>query len=462
MNLTVLIGSLFVLLIIVLYGLVAGLKVKTSSDFFLAGGHQGFIPIIATQVATGLGAGSMIGWVGFGYLYGFGVLFYALAAIIGLIILLNVAGTFIQKNNIYTVPDWITHSLGEDKWLRGISAIMSIWVLVGAWAAMTIGIGTVINQLTDFPVIYGSIIGGLTVLVYCCIGGLVSVIKTDILCFVLLWIGVLVILPSAVSDAGGLSNILSVSKGEETILFPPLTVIFGWFIAVMPGQLATQTYYQRFAASKNLNVVKWGIHGTIISVILIGFYAAITGMAIRVINPIDLANPQLAVPWFVVNNINPFFSILILGGIISAIVSTSDSVLNSAASNISNDFYKGIINQNASDSDILLVGRISTVIIGLIGIVIALFTPYIMQLIIGGYSVSVGCLVFPLIISHYWKKTTKTGAIAGMLSGFIIVFPGTFIPEIKEIISSIFYHTVLAALIISLIFTVVVSLFSKK
>jgi Na+/proline symporter len=55
------------MLSILAYGVWSGLKVKTARDFFVAGGSQGFVPIIATKVATGIGSGMMIGWVGFGY-----------------------------------------------------------------------------------------------------------------------------------------------------------------------------------------------------------------------------------------------------------------------------------------------------------------------------------------------------------------------------------------------------------
>ncbi len=462
MNTTVLVGSTIVMMSILAIGLYAGLKVKTGKDFFIAGGKQGYVPIIATQVATGLGSGTMLGWVGFGYVYGFGVMFYGLSAIIGMLVLVFAAGKFMQKNNIYTIPDWLTTSLGEDKWLRAISAIMAMWVLVAAWAAMTVGTGTILNQLTGFPVQYGAIIGGLLVIVYCAIGGLVAVIKTDILCFFFLWLGVIIVLPIALNLGGGVSNVIAFQPTENLSIFPPIAVAIAWFIAVAPGQLTTQTYYQRFAASKDSKVVMWGIYGTVIAVVVVGLYAAFAGMAIRVINPTDLAAPQLAIPWFVTNKIHPFAAIFILGGILAAIVSTSDSMLNSSSSNVARDFYKCLINPEATDADMLRVGRIATVIIGLVGIIIAVLTPFIMPLIMGGYGVSASALVFPLFLAHFWKGTTKTGAITGMIGGFVIAFPATFVPALGAWISTYLYNPVITALTVSLILTVVVSLATKK
>jgi len=159
-------------------------------------------------------------------------------------------------------------------------------------------------------------------------------------------------------------------------------------------------------------------------------------MALRVINP-DIT-PQLAVPWFVSNQIHPILGIFILGGILAALFSTSDSVLNSASSNIAKDFYKGIFNQNATDKEMLNAGRIATIVIGILGI-----------------------LLFPMFLAHFWKGTTKAGVLAGMIGGFVIVFPGTLIPSFGNWIKSILYNPTLAALIISLILTVLVSALTK-
>ena len=461
LNIPVIVGALAFMGLIVGIGFWSGLNVKSSKSFFLGGGSQGFFPIIATQAATSIGGGCMIGWAGFGYTFGFGVAWYGIVCIIGLAILVFTVASFFQKNGFYTIPDWLCHSLGEDKFLRGIAALLAMWMLVGAWAGNAVATGTIVNQLTGLPVKMGALIGGLLVLGYCSVGGLQSVIKVDMFNFVILWLGVIILIPATLIMAGGFSNILASNPVVNHDIWPGMKAGLGWFIAVTPGMMTMQTAYQRFSASKNEKVAKWGIYGTIISIVIIVAYASITGMAIRTINP-EIARGQMAVPWFVVNKLNPVFAIFILGGILAALFSTSDSVLNSASANIAKDFYAGIFNPKATDKDMLRAGRIATIVIGIVGIAIALYIPYIMKLLIAGYGVSAGGLLFPIFLAHYWKRTTRNGALAGMIGGFIIAFPGAFIPSVGKVLSSYFYNPILAALMISLILTVIVSLGTKK
>jgi len=458
-NNTILIGSIVFMFLVVSIGIWAGRQVKSSKSFFLAGGDQGMFPIIATQAATAIGGGCMIGWVGFGYMFGWGVSWYGICCIIGYFIVVQSVGTFFQKKNFYTIPDWICYSLGEDKWVRGTSAILAIWLMITAWSANAVATGTIVNQLTGLPVKTGALVGGLLILAYCTIGGMQSVIKVDMVNFIILWLGIIILMPATIKMAGGFSAIVAATPPENFNIWPGAVVGFAWLIALVPGMMTMQTVYQRFSASKSVKVAKWGVYGTIISIIFISIYASVTGMALRVINP-DIA-PQLAVPWFASNQIHPILGIFILGGILAALFSTSDSVLNSASSNIAKDFYKGIFNQNANDKEMLKAGRIATVIIGILGIIIALYVPSIMKLIIAGYSISAGGLLFPMFLAHFWKGTTKAGVLAGMMSGFVIVFPGTLIPSFGNWIKSILYNPTLAALLISLILTVLISILTK-
>ena len=102
------------------------------------------------------------------------------------------------------------------------------------------------------------------------------------------------------------------------------------------------------------------------------------------------------------------------------------------------------------------------IIIGILGILVALYMPFIMKAIVGGYVITAGGLLFPLFLGHYWKRTTKAGAIAGMIGGFVIAFPGVFFSAFGNWLKSIVVAPVIGALIVSLVLTVVVSLVTKK
>ena len=284
----------------------------------------------------------MIGWCGFGFTYGFGVMFYSLSVVVGMAILVGTVAKHFQSKGYYTVPDWLCASLGEDKWMRGIAAIIALWVAIGWWAGNATALGTIVHQLTGLPIAAGALVGGGLALIYCAVGGLVSVVRTDQVQFVALWIGAFILIPFALKAAGGFPKIAMAVPKEHLDMWPGLPVALGWLFAVGPGQMTLQMYYQRFSASKSAKVAVWGMIGTIIATIAIGIYASLVGLSIRTINP-ELASGQQAVPWFASTMLPPFIGIFILGGISAAIFSTADSSLHSAAANISRDFYGSII-----------------------------------------------------------------------------------------------------------------------
>ena len=461
LNVPVLIGVILWMAVMFAIGIVAGLKVKTGQAFFIGNRQFGMFAIIATQAATAIGGGCMIGWGGFAYTYGFGVMIYAFSVALGMAILVGTVASHFQQRGYYTVPDWLCASLGEDKWMRGIASIIAMWVAIGWWAGNATALGTIINQLTGLPVIAGAIIGGGLTLIYCAVGGLVSVVRTDQIQFIALWIGALILIPFSISAAGGWSKVVATVPAENLDMWPGTAIALGWLFAVAPGQMTLQMYFQRFSASKTVKVALWGMIGTIIATIAIGIYAALVGMSIRAINP-DLKSAQMAVAWFASTKLSPILAIFILGGIAAAIFSTADSSLHSASANVTQDFYKMIIRPSSTDTDLLRVGRYTTVVIGILGILAALYMPFVMRWIVGGYSITAGGLLFPLFLGHYWKRTTRAGAIAGMLGGFVIALPGLLVPSFGKWLSSLVVAPVIGALIVSLVLTVVVSLATKK
>jgi SSS family solute:Na+ symporter len=322
-------------------------------------------------------------------------------------------------------------------------------------------LGTIVHQLTGLPIVVGALVGGGLALIYCAVGGLVSVVRTDQIQFIALWIGAFILIPFALKAAGGFPKITMSVPKENLDIWPGTAVAMGWLFAVGPGQMTLQMYYQRFSASKSSKVAVWGMIGTIIATIGIGIYASLVGLSIRTINP-ELASGQQAVPWFASTMLPPIIGIFILGAITAAIFSTADSSLHSAAANIARDFYGSIIKPSSTEKQVLRVGRWTVVIIGILGIIAALYIPSVMRWIVGGYVITAGGLLFPLFLGHFWKRTTRAGAIAGMLGGFVVALPSVVIPSFGKWLSSLVIAPVIGALIVSLVLTVVVSLATKK
>ena len=156
---------------------------------------------------------------------------------------------------------------------------------------------------------------------------------------------------------------------------------------------------------------------------------------------------------------------LILAGILAATMSTSDSQLLVASSSISRNFYKGLINKNASDKTVMIISRATVVVIAIISIFIAWNPDSSIFEIVSFAWAGFGAAFGPVILfSLFWKRTTLYGALAGMISGGISIFVWKFLVAkyIGKYISILNIYELLPAFIIASLAIVIVSLLGKE
>jgi SSS family solute:Na+ symporter len=98
------------------------------------------------------------------------------------------------------------------------------------------------------------------------------------------------------------------------------------------------------------------------------------------------------------------------------------------------DIYKGFINKEADDKQMLKVTRLSMIVLGVLALLIAMYYPNIIGLILWGYSFAVGGLLASVVMALYWKRTTNTGALASMFVGggvhLYLTVTGFYIPAV--------------------------------
>ncbi|MBQ8766147.1 MAG: sodium:proline symporter, partial [Clostridia bacterium] len=160
--------------------------------------------------------------------------------------------------------------------------------------------------------------------------------------------------------------------------------------------------------------------------------------------------------------LHPVLAGVIMAGILAATISSSDSYLLIASSALANDVYKGVIKKDADDKKVMWVSRIALMVVALIGMVIALDEESVIFNIVSFAWAGFGATFGPLMLfSLFWKKTTRAGAVAGMLSGAATVFLWKLV--LNPTFGGVFaIYELLPAFIVSSIVIVVVSLVSKK
>lgn len=154
----------------------------------------------------------------------------------------------------------------------------------------------------------------------------------------------------------------------------------------------------------------------------------------------------------------PFIAGIFLCAILAAAMSTADSQLLAASSAIGQDIYKGLLNKNADNKNVLNVSRISVLIIAIIGLLLALDPESsIFNLVSFAWSGFGGTFGPLIILALYWKNTTAKGAIAGLICGGITDVVWHYLS------GGIFdIYEILPAFIVCLVVTVIVSIMDKN
>jgi sodium/proline symporter len=158
----------------------------------------------------------------------------------------------------------------------------------------------------------------------------------------------------------------------------------------------------------------------------------------------------------------PVLAGVIMAGILAATISSSDSYLLIASSALANDVYKGVIDKKASDKKVMWVSRIALMVVALIGMVIALDENSVIFNVVSFAWAGFGATFGPLmILSLFWKRTTRAGAVAGMLSGAATVFIWKLVlnPKLGGVFA---IYELLPAFVVSAIVIIVVSLLTKE
>jgi len=191
--------------------------------------------------------------------------------------------------------------------------------------------------------------------------------------------------------------------------------------------------------------------------------AVFIGIMGRVIYPTAFASASKAENVFILMSESffpPLLAGVVMAGILAATISSSDSYLLIASSAFSKNMYQGLIKKDASDKTVLKVSRITLVVVALIAMVIAIDEKSIIFKIVSFAWAGFGATFGPVMLfSLFWKRTTRIGAIAGMVSGGAMVFIWKLV--IRRLGGIFDIYELLPAFIISCIVIYAVSILTK-
>ena len=405
---------------------------RSSTEFFLAGRNVSKILLFFTMAATNFSAFTVFGFSGAGYrigyafypVMGFGTGFMALALyIIGSKILI------LSKQRSYVTPsDFIEDRYKSPALKILVSAIMIIFTLPYI-SLQAIASGKSLNSLVGIPYLSGALLITVFVVLYVAMGGLRSIVWTDLIQGLMMILFVLAAFLIIANKSGGFASANEAVYAKKPDLFSRpggdeamgMGIWFGymflWFVSV---PMAPQIF-QRFMVAKDRESFKATIIlYPVITTFLFFLTVSIGVMGHNAFPDLPAAQSDTIFPLLLARYTGVFLSTLLLTGSLAALMSTMDSQLLTLTSMITIDFLK--IKKKQVLKERIIIG-----ILGLTGFLIAIRPPQTILDFISATTFRGLSVLAPTIVGGlYWRRANRYGALASIIVGEALVFANYF------------------------------------
>ncbi|MEX1241841.1 MAG: sodium:solute symporter family protein [Cyclobacteriaceae bacterium] len=434
-----LISIIAYLILTILVGFWASRKVRTSSDFMLAGRSLPLLLGATALFATWFGSETVFG-ASSEFLEG--GLYRVIEDPFGAALCLFLFGMFFARK-LYTMKLLTLGDFFKVKYGKATELTASVFLAppyVGYIAAQLVAMGLILNVVAGIDLWQGVIISALVVTIYTYIGGMWAITITDFIQTIIIIGGLLALAISLGIKAGGFTHVIS-AVPESTFKFLPspnaeevVGYLAAWSVLGL-GSIPSQDVFQRAMSSRSPDIAAWSCYVGALLYLTIAMLPLFISLCIRHLYPEHAAgDTQLALPNMVLEHMGLPIQILFFGSLLSAIMSTTSSAILAPASILSENFIKPLVSHRYSDRQFLLLTRISVLIFSVLATIMATLRTNIYELVGESSILSLVSLLAPLTFGLYWKRASSGGAllsmVLGMLTWIIFEFYGTSWPSL--------------------------------
>ncbi len=462
-----LIYSLFIILylgILFLVGIISGKRIKNASDFYIGGRNIGPWVTSLSYVAAYFSSVVIIGGGAYGWLFGLSTLWIgAINVFLGTTICWILLGpkmrAMTHKLNSLTIPDFLRKRYDSNLILLFSSIVIAVFLIIYN-VSMLKGMGNMMEILMGIPYIWGLFISSLIILFYVSFGGYIAVVWTSFIQAWIMGIGLLLLTFYTLKNVGGLSNavyhLYNINKGlVETPGVWGWQGLISYSLIVSLGVWGMPQLLIRFYSIKKIRFFKIGTPIAAIGTCL-ALMPYLNGAISRVLIS-ELKNPDHAIPMLVKNVLNPVGSAIFLAAVLAAGMSTFSSVLIIIASSVLEDFLKNGLKVKIDEKKMLLFGKLTTVLAGLISIILAIKPPaLVLTLTAFSWATISSTTLWPVLFGLYTRWVTKAGVISCMFTGFLVSLVWMALGKPFGI------HGFIPGIISGFLMIVIVSAFTKK
>lgn len=499
-NVEILITMIVYMALVVAIGLFFSKKANENSENYFLGGRS-LGPWVAAMSAE---ASDMSGWLlmglpGVAYFYGLSdAIWTAIGLLIGtyvnwLLVAKRLHAYSIVAGDSITIPDFFSNRFKEkNKVIMTIAALFILVFFTIYASSCFVTVGKLFNSIFDLPYQYVMIGGAIFVIIYTFLGGFLAESASDFMQAIVMVVALVTVMITGIVYAGGPGAVVDNLKqipgfltffgiaspelkdgvqqlsGSGAPLFGEakpyafLTIIstMSWGL----GYFGVPQVLLRFMAIRKNSEIKSARRIATIWCAISLFAAVFIGLIGRAAFPTEHLTSSSAESIFITMSTNLLPTVLAglaMAGILAATISSSDSYLLIASSAVSKNIYQGILHKKASDKQVMNVSRIVLLLITIIGIIIALDENSVIFAVVSFAWAGFGATFGPIMLfSLFWKRTSKEGAIAGMLAGAGMVFIWKLLLKPMGGIWGI--YELLPAFLFSCLIIVVVSLLTKE
>ncbi|MBI2069675.1 MAG: sodium:solute symporter family protein [Elusimicrobia bacterium] len=400
-------------------GFWASKKVNNTADYIVAGRRLPLWMAVGTTFATWFGAETCMGSSGTAYHKGLlGVIIDPFGAALCLILTGLFFARTLYRLNMETIVDFFDQRFGQT--FGKLSAALYIPVYMGWIGGQLLAFGIILETLTGLPRMPSVLIATAVVLIYTYSGGMWADTVTDVFQMGILLVGFLIMYPMVMNKLGGFATAKAQIPPDFFHLYPRNASWFDWanyaqsWMIVGLGSIPAQDLIQRIFASKNERVAQASALVSGFMYLTIGLLPVLLGIFGRLIVPAEKGDSVLIE--LILGSLPAPLIALMVGALLSAIMSSADSAILSPASIIGNNlmpyFKKGV-----DDKTKLAWCKFSVPVIGIGSLLLALYFQNIYKLCQEAWTLMLVSLVVPLVAGLYWKRATGPGAVASALAG---------------------------------------------
>lgn len=408
-------------------------KRKDREGFLLGDRSIGPWPIafsfVATLVSSSMfmGSGAKIYQQGWSFaVYGYG--FMTLGIILSWVLYAKPLSRLTGKLGALTITDLLNYRYNS-KGIKYTVSLATIIIYIPLMGSQLVAAGKLFNVAFGLPYWAGIVVVGTVLTIVTAMGGFKSVVYNDFFQGIIMYGIFLILVPILLIRAGGFSAVNATIAANNpdmfamvTPEFPPL-MIFSWFVYLVIGLgLGQPSLLVRYLACKDTEVIKRAFP-LAVSAHAFGCIGITLVMTTASVLIPGISDRETIFPTIVDQFLPPVVGGLALCAVFACMMSTVDSQLLVASSCFAEDLYKGLLKKDASEHEVYNAGIISTIVIGIGGILTALFSGLgVLDLIVLAESCLIPIYLFSVCGCTHFKRLNSTGILAGMITGAATAF----------------------------------------